>query len=249
MSQTADLQNDNDSIRKQIMTLSELDTLMLLYARRGINDWNQAGGKKMRRRASQCIGVDIADNEKDVERTIRMDFSKDSSCAEHLKFIPMPKFNTKGIERCFFSPIARRTKDGLNLSFDLFILVARTDCLAFRFEPSHGQNSPHSYPHAQLSRELRLKTIRPTVPCWLPNSYPAFPIPARDPLGMFLSMAVAVHGFRGGVEELIKEMFQEAQYPSQARKYVKRLENMLGIHRPTPESSTGTVDSNERSRP
>ena len=231
------------------MPLSELDTLMVLYARRGIGDWNQAGGKKMRRRASQCIGVDIADNERDAKQTIYTDFSRASSSTGHLKFIPMPKFNMKGIERCFFSPVARRMKGGLRLSFDLFVLVARTDCLAFRFEPSHGRNSPHSYSHAQLSRELRLKTIKPTVPCWLPNSYPAFPIPARDPLGMFLAMTVAVHGFRGGMDKLIKEMFQEAQSPGQARKYVEKLEDLLGVQHPTPESSTGTSDSNARSRP
>ena len=116
MSQTADLQNDNDSIRQKMMLSSELDTLMLLYARRGIDDWNKAGGKKMRRRASQCIGVDVADNERDAKQTIRTDLPENSSCAGHSKFIPMPKFNTKGIERCFFSPVARRTKDGLNLS-------------------------------------------------------------------------------------------------------------------------------------
>lgn len=44
------------------MSAQKLDTLMLLYARRGIDDWKKAN-PIMRRNAIQCLGANIADNE------------------------------------------------------------------------------------------------------------------------------------------------------------------------------------------
>ena len=141
-----------------------------------------------------------------------------------------------------------RYPDGaqLHMAFDLVSFMDRQHCLVFRFEPADEPPSSHGYPHVQLSRSLSRRTVPVGCVPKVPDSYPAFPVPARDSMEMFLSMAVAVHGFEGGMKQLIGEMFQER--PRNIRRYVETLENLLGVHRPTPESSTGTSDSNARSR-
>lgn len=210
------------------MFVKKLDTLMLLYARRGIDDWKKASSI-LRRKASQCLGANIADNETEAAVTINTTYNPDlASHARGLRFIPMPKMTKKGIERCFFLPIRRWTGDGLSLSFDLFILVSQRNCLAFRFEPAHPHKSRHGYPHVQPSRRLLLKSIQPNgVPEWLPESYPAFPIPAKDSLGIFLSMAVSVHGFRGGMDDLLPDVLQQANRSNEVRSYMKELQDIL----------------------
>ena len=201
---------------------------MLLYARRGIDDWKKAN-PIMRRKAIQCLGANIADNETEAAVTINTTYNpKLVSYTKGLRFIPMPKMSKKGIERCFFLPIRRWMNDGPNLSFDLFILVSNKNCLAFRFEPAHAQKSRHSYPHVQPSRRLLLKSIQPNgVPEWLPESYPAFPIPSKDPLGIFLSMAVSVHGFRGGMDDLLPDVLKQANRSNEIRSYMRELQDIL----------------------
>ena len=210
------------------MSTHKLDTLMLLYARRGIDDWKKAN-PMMRQKASRCLGANIADNEAEAAVTINTNYSPDGDPhTKRIRFIPMPKINKKGIERSFFLPIRRWMNGGWNLSFDLFMLVSQKNCLAFRFEPAHAQKSRHSYPHVQLSKRLLLKSIQPNgVPEWLPENYPAFPIPARDPLGIFLSMTISVHGFHGGMDDLLQDVLERANRPNQVRTYMQELRGIL----------------------
>ena len=210
------------------MSTQKLDTLMLLYARRGIDDWKKAK-PIMRRNATQCLGMSIADNETEAAVTINTTYSPGpDSHTKGFWFIPMPKMNRRGIERCFFLPIRRWTSYGSNLSFDLFILVSNKNCLAFRFESAHAHKSRHNYPHVQPSRRLLLKSVQPNgVPEWLPESYPAFPIPAKNPLGIFLSMVVSVHGFRGGLDDLLPDVLKQANRSNEIRSYMQELQDIL----------------------
>ena len=97
------------------------------------------------------------------------------------------------------------------MAFDLFLFVKEQNCLAFRFEPPDKPNWSHNYPHVQLSRDLLHRTVKPKgIPSWLPDSYPAFPLPSSDPLKMFLSLVTAVHGRHKGFESILVEMFQTA---------------------------------------
>lgn len=208
-----------------MISTEKLDTLMRLYARRGIEDWKKASSI-LRRKASQCLGANIADNEAEAAVTINATYNPDYP--KGIRFIPMPKMTRRGIERCFFLPIRRWTSDGLNFSFDLFILVSNKNCLAFRFEPAHAQRSRHNYPHVQPCRRLLLKSIQPNgVPEWLPDSYPAFPIPAKDPLGIFLSMTVSVHGFRGGMDNLLPDVLRQANRSNEIRSYMQKLQDIM----------------------
>ena len=146
------------------------------------------------------------------------------------KFVPMPKCG-KGFERCFFLPI---NKKGELHSLILFLLVnrARRDSLAFRFEHPGISTGPHGYRHLQFARKIALtgrNEVAFCVPAWLPDSYPAFPVPARNSLEMFLSMVTAVHGFRGerGILCLIQDIFRKAGQPDAARELEKLLNKML----------------------
>ena len=201
--------------------------LMKLYSRRGIADWRNAEDE-LRIRAQTCLGTTaIAENENEVDETLETFY--DGKNADQLKFIPMPEHRKTEVERCFFIPIRGRTAGGNEtVAFDLFLIVAKTDCLAFRFEPAHASTSPHGYGHVQLSKKLLKRTREAKgIPSWLPDSYPAFPISTADPLRIFLCMTTAVHGYQGGLVTLLQDILQKAGYASHLDSYLKELEKML----------------------
>lgn len=198
--------------------------LMRLYARRGIADWKTAP-HELRGRASRCLGTAIAENEAEANVTIYTKY--DPTRVSQMRFIPMPKHPKKGIERCFFLPL-REVEAGGNetVGFELFVLVARTDCLAFRFEPAHKPPSVHNYGHVQLSRKMVRRTIEVKgIPVWLPDSYPAFPILTSEPLKAFLCMVTAVHGYEDGCTSVLQDIF--AGRSAELRLYLDELRKIL----------------------
>ena len=228
---------------------------MRLYAVRGVKDWNDTNDIVCRGIMNCLSTSDIVEDEHLVRKAIEQ--SRRSGGNASPNFFPMPdtygKWKKKPSDRPRISLFAPRYTDGIqsHVAFDLISFVSFMDhqhCLVFRFEPADDPRSSHGYPHVQLSRSLSRRTVPVgCVPNWFPDSYPAFPVPARDSTEIFLSMAVAVHGFEGGMKQLLEDMFEGR--PLVVRKYVKRLENLLGVRQSTPGSSTETSDSNARSRP
>ena len=237
------------------MPNSELEELMRLYAVRGVIDWNDTDGEVCRK-IRNCLSISgIVEKEQLIRRTMEKSKRSGDNASQH--FFPMPdtfrKSKNGSSSRPRVSLFAPRYPDGMHshMAFDLVSFVSFMDhqhCLAFRFEPADEPHSSHGYPHVQLSRRLSRRTVPvDCIPSWLPDSYPAFPVSARDSTEMFLSMAVAVHGFGGGVKRLIEEMFRER--PLLVRKYVEKLEDFLRISQSTRESSPETSGSNGRNRP
>ena len=136
---------------------------MILYSRHGLADWKTAP-YQVRQRAQLCLThAGIAENEKEAECAIREVWNP--ADASRFKFIPMPKHPKKGLERCFFLPIRERTENSDEVMvFELFILVAQNNCLAFRFEPAHRQPG-HDYGHVQLTKVLKKKTAKHDNTC------------------------------------------------------------------------------------
>ena len=203
----------------------DLDKLMLAYSRKGMQDWRDADAA-LKSAARRCLRNAIAEQQQDVNFTV------DGRHTDP-QFIPMPRHEGADFEWCFFLP---KKVNGELRSLILFILVncARRDCIAFRFEGS--QRGRHGYAHLQLTSKLKNLGLTATpdvdgqsqcLPEWLPDSYPAFPIPARNWTEMFLAMVTAVHGHSGGVDVLIQEIFQEVQRPHDARRCMNVLEKML----------------------
>ena len=210
------------------MSKLDLDVLMSEYSRRGIQDWKDVNSL-LRRKSLECLSNAIAENEIEAKEVIAIKQTKSL-------FVPMPMKtkNRKGFEWCFFLP---KRNNGILNSLILFLLVnrARKNCLAFRFETSLRQGTPHGYPHMQLTRKTAESSSSSGnsiqgVPEWLPDSYPAFPIPAHNPLEMFLCMVTAVHGFRGGIDNLLIDIFQQAARPNDARKCIGKLTKMLNAN-------------------
>lgn len=208
------------------MPAPNLVDLMHLYAKHGIADWKNASAD-LRQRAQYCLGnAAIADDDKQASDTINTIYN--NSNAAQLKFIPMPK-PKGGIERCFFLPVREIGGDGKETAaFELFLLVSKRNCLAFRFEPAHKAPSPHDYGHVQMSRKMLRKIIVPQgVPTWLPDSYPAFPISTSNSVRIFLAMATAVHGYSRGLDLLLQEIFQGASRANDAAVYLGELRGLL----------------------
>ena len=200
----------------------ELRSLMWIYSRQGLEDWDDASADLKRKAGEWLSAAGIAEGEEEVEAMLAGELQG--------KFIPMPRDKAgKGFERSFFQPAIRA---GELRSLTLFLLVnrAREESLAFRFEcERRGRGTRHGYTHVQLTRYLLVAGGRfplRGVPEWLPASYPAFPVPAHDSLELFLAMATAVHGFPGGVDTWIVRLHQRARIGRGAQ-YVARLRSML----------------------
>ena len=201
----------------------DLNRLMLEYSKKGFQDWNNEN-YDLQTKSRECLSNAIIEKDDDVAKMIHKQ--------KNPLFVPMPKISRKGFEWCFFLP---KITHGNLKSLVLFLLVnrARQDCLAFRFESSYRQDTPHGYLHMQLTRRIEesssAKNLR-GVPEWLPDRYPAFPIPAHDPLEMFLCMVTAVHGLRDGIDKLLKDIFQQAARPKDAIAYTEKLNKMLNTN-------------------
>ena len=187
-------------------------SLMQSYSMRGLRDWQKEAPKDLKDKARTMLANRLAESKTDIDEVIRGRSTE--------TFIAMPKHGYKGLEWCFFSP--QRARGGLR-ALILFVLVnrARRDCIAFRFESASG--GVHGYSHLQLTRQSIPSGLTLSVPPWLPTSYPAFPVPARNWTEMFLVMATAAHGFVGGVDDVLRNILGA----NDAKTYLVTLKKIL----------------------
>ena len=199
-----------------------LRELLTQYALEGVSDWKETDNNTQRR-----ARVRLQHNIVEDEWTARVQIKKLHSQAS-MQFMPMPKHRNEGVGSFFF--ISRNIGDDgeRKLSFELFCLVNEENSLAFRFEPADQEGHAHNYAHVQFCRTMMGKGISPDgIPSWLPDSYPAFPLPSSDPLKLFLAMLTAVHGRFGGIEQVLQEIFQKANQTGKVKEYTKLLKEML----------------------
>lgn len=208
------------------MLTSDLNDLMKLYSMRGVDDWKKNTRAKLRIAVRDRLSNSgIADDERDIRRMICRIFHDGDS---RKQFIPMPKCSGSNIDWCFFLPVKIAQENNEYLRLFLLIKCKGYNWIGFRFE-GDSKSSRHGYSHLQFTRNI--PEFPDTFgPDWLPDSDPAFPIPARDSLEMFLCMATAVHGLRGGMDDLLVDIFQKASRPGYALQYKKRLYKMLNTN-------------------
>ena len=202
---------------------------MQRYALRGVREWTQPRNDDLRRAAKRLIGGGIVENEAGVWRAIREDGDP-----RFLPMVELPSLRKAGYEWCFFLPLRH---DGRLVSLVLLLLAEQSDTsagkrasLAFRFERESLNGSRHQYWHVQLTRKIRVPggvgiDVK-RLPAWLPDSYPAFPVPGESWFDMFLAMLTAVHGYPSGVEDVIKSLWQKASQADKARVCLSRLKVM-----------------------
>ena len=181
----------------------EWDVVVEAYARLGVQQW-LLKEKRVRSAAVQTLATEVADNSTAATKAVRSPFRHGSD--RRLVLIPAPCVGRKhGL--AFFAPIDA----GNTVAFDLALVVnEQRHAIAFRFEPPDvGEDHAHGYDHVQLSVSLGHRTAPlGTTARWLPDSYPAFPIAARDMRDRFLAMAVAMHGFPLGVKRVLDRIGQ-----------------------------------------
>ena len=198
--------------------------LMEAYAVWGYQDWNENTSEQVRRRAMTCLNQKIVESDWQVRAQVRKRHD-----SKKKKFMPVPKYRHDGIDRCFFMPRSVGNDHEPKLAFDLFLLVNQAKNLAFRLEPADQPRRSHNYAHVQFCRRMMGGDFDPVgVPSWIPDSYPAFPLPSSEPVQLFLAMLTAVHGRSGGVERVLQDIFQRQSQPTNAAKCVELLGKMLG---------------------
>ncbi|MDE0625888.1 MAG: hypothetical protein OXH99_05775 [Bryobacterales bacterium] len=178
--------------------------LLLAYAKLGVQEWQSK--PQLTKRKARSIRVPIAEHEASAARALRKPFRR-SAQNRRMVLIPMPCRHKK-VFAAFFAPCLD-SRGWEYLSFDLVVLVQQGRAIGFRFEAgTKGHKGSHGYDHAQLSEALgrrKVKLAGALLP--LPTSYPAFPIPSHDTIARFLAMAVAMHGFPEGVDDVLADAF------------------------------------------
>lgn len=201
----------------------EVEELMKKYAECGIAQWHDAP-YPMRLRALDALSNRIAEHSFEVDKTIKTLNGVDRM------FIPMPSINHAGIQACFFLPIRLENGENARFAFELFLLVDGENCLGFRFEPADSQDHAHAYGHVQMNCKMLGGSLPVTsIPQWLPDSYPAFPICSSDSFQMFLSMTTSVHGYgnayEGGMQGILRDVFESR--PLYAEACLERMNGFL----------------------
>ena len=203
---------------------SELLELMKSYAIKGVEDWCSTYRESKRNDTARCLGAPIAQSTHDaVAATL-----KQSATNGLVEFIPMPTLTDSAIEWAFFSPRRESDDSDDGWVFDLFLLLPGGKHIGFRLEPADRYpNARHGYSHVQLCWRFGHKAVQPASPLhWLPDSYPAFPLPGRESLDRFLILVVSMHGFPGGTPELLRDL--QPGRPALAQQYAERLAGLLG---------------------
>lgn len=197
--------------------------LLQLYVRRGVIEWCEDHTAGERRDTARTVGLPIVESEHEALTALYQNNSD-----KGIDFIPMPRLDAPKIEWAFFAPRweTRTSVDGW--VFDLFLLLDQDRHLGFRLEPADGYvGGRHEFSHVQLSWRFGHKLVEPAQPLkWLPDSYPAFPLPGTESVDRFLMLLVALHGFPGGVGELLREI--DPGRPIRARNLTKRVNGLLG---------------------
>ena len=207
------------------MAENELQILMRLCSQRGFQEWRDAD-TGLKDAAAKCLPGRIVESG-EIQDAIHGETGR--------LYVPMPlppgksksrKSGHRGFERCFFCP---KNSNGQLVSLILFLLINLDGkCLVLRFETDHGQDTTHGYSHVQLTKRDEQLDF-PCTPNWLPDSYPAVPVPACNPLDLFLSMMTAVYGFPSRIDTLIMEVFRETARAKDVHLYLERLKSMLCV--------------------
>jgi hypothetical protein len=165
----------------------------------------------------------IALKEEEAEYALATSGNPDSA-----KLIPMPRIpGNVGFQQAFFSPLVTDGGGSTRVAFEV-VVIARGNILPYRFEQAM-RSGTHTYDHVQMSREILGRTYTiDKVPDWLPTRYPAHPLPSRDALGLFLCVLTSMHGYRGGSQEIVRDVLVKEHRSADAMRYLRRLDALFG---------------------
>lgn len=201
-------------------TKADDQELVRQYALWGVRTWSSSP-QNIKHHARRDLGQDvkIAETEAVAYRAVAPLFGSQGSDPV---LIPMP-CNAKGVSCAFFVPVPRSNG---RTSFQLVVLAGAGQ-LAFRIEPADKESGwAHGYDHMQFCRTIgRRGAALPNAPKWLPESYPAFPIPGSSMVSRFLAMVIAMHGFSDiQVTHLLQNVFpSDAMLKQKYRDVIQRL--------------------------
>jgi hypothetical protein len=198
----------------------DLRKLLKTYSLAGIAHWNNEADEATKEIARSALKNKIAEGEYEAGAVIDSKLKRGGD--PRALFIPMPMVNHSGILHCFFLPIP----DANKVAFDLVLIVDGGRSLGFRFEPPDEGESTHGYGHVQMNKTMFHRTINVDgIPQWVPDSYPAFPQRASQPLELFLSMATSIHGYEKGMKQLLLDLFENDPIPR--KRYLDALESSV----------------------
>ena len=202
------------------MAKTELEKLVCGYALVGADDWRQSRSEDKRRAVEQLLGARIAASRDDAARAVYQRMGGEST-----DLIPARKLTARNVEWAFFKP--RQDRAEAQWMFDLVFWLKGHKHICFRLEPADGgENARHGYSHLQLSWRFNGRQSKPQRPLkWLPDSYPAFPIPGKCSSDRFLMLVAALHGFPACTSKVLEGIW--AGRPRKGKEYVDRVRGLL----------------------
>lgn len=203
------------------MARTDVEELMRRYALAGVKDWQQSRSEREQRIVERELGAKILVSEHDVGWAVGRERKRQEAC-----LVPARGLTTNDVNWAFFVP--RREVKNAEWMFDLIFWLPEGKHICFRLEPADREDGArHGYSHVQLSWRFNGKQSTPRSPLkWLPDSYPAFPIPGKCSLDRFLMLVVALHGFPACTRTVLDDIWTGRA--SKGREYFDRVQGLLG---------------------
>lgn len=202
------------------MARTEVEELMRRYALAGVKDWRQSDKRTAQETVEQQLGARIAASDHDAALAVGQ-----QGPGRNGYLVPARRLTAHDVEWAFFKP--RLEAVGAEWMFDLVFWLPNCKHICFRLEPAdQSGEARHGYGHVQLSWRFNGKQSVPRNPLkWLPDSYPAFPMPGKCSLDRFLMLVAALHGFPACTRTVLAEIWTGR--PTKGQEYVNRVHSLL----------------------
>ena len=202
------------------MARTEVEELMRRYALAGVKDWQQSDKRMARESIERQLGAKIAASDHDATRAVDQQRG-----GRNRYLVPARRLTADNVEWAFFKP--RRETVDAEWMFDVVFWLPNCKHICFRLEPAaRNGEARHGYDHVQLSWRFNGKQSVPQEPLkWLPDSYPAFPMPGKCSLDRFLMLVAALHGFPACTRTVLAEIW--TGWPRRGQEYVDRVHSLL----------------------
>lgn len=199
---------------------TDLEELVCRYALAGVEEWQRSKSTAARLTAAQLLCTKVAASEHDATQAVYNRKTGENGC-----LLPARELTASDIEWAFFKP--RQDAAEAQWMFDVVFWLKDQKHICFRLEPADGgKDARHGYSHVQLSWRFNGKQSVPRKPLrWLPDSYPAFPVPGKCSLDRFLMLVTALHGFPACTSTVLERLW--IGRPKKCKEYVDRVRGLL----------------------
>lgn len=183
--------------------------LLRKIAESGLRHWRDAS-PDLPRRLPTFLSTKLISNSEELDHILNKN-SFPSEDSTDYKLIPLYLHDD---DSAFFLLPLWEKRHSPDFTARLHLVIVKKDpaayTVAFRFEPPDLRGDRHTYWHVQLTSRIGHRQFAlPKSPEWLPQSYPALPLPALEGFSdLLICSFVACAGYPEKVRDIFKKRLQ-----------------------------------------